>query len=555
MPAPTIGQASAPLENPGGGTTISRTLTGVQAGSTLVLHLGYDYSSGTSVTSVADGGGNYTLRGSAVDDTPNTGRSLVYVRENVSAGDYTATATWSAATGFLRARLIEIRGAAASSFEAATGQYQSTPGTGTDAVTSGNVTTLGTDRLILGLSQSWDNIFGAVSGTISAGTSFTIGSPTQREFAYQSRSAPSAGNYAATFTLSAGSAQSTHVLAFKPLSPAPTLVDSQKTAYDNSATPKAVTVSWQAGDIIVWCGQGENYTGSNETLTPTATGLTFAEQQVIAVGAYGYVRVMTAVAAGAGSSVSVSTAGTGPFNGSNWWGADVKVWRNSGGVGASSKANVDGAAPSLNLTTTQANSAIIVYNNDWNAVDGTSRTWRTGAGSLTESNYFRDAARCTSYSGYHADAGSVGTYAVGLSAPGGQKYSIVAIEIKGSAAAAPTITSQPGNTQVPEATRAVFATTATASGGSLTYQWQDNRSGSFANITDGIGATSATYVTDFLPLLASGRRYRCVVTDANGSTNTGEASVTVTPRLPAERRRRTRGGGGTDFGTDIREWW
>jgi hypothetical protein len=214
--------------------------------------------------------------------------------------------------------------------------------------------------------------------------------------------------------------------------PAPTLIDSQKTSYNQSTTPRAVTLSWAAGDIIVWCGQAEGYQGSG-VLTPTASGLTFTEQQAVVVAAYGYVRVMTAVAAGAGSSVSVSTAGTNEFNGSLYWGAEAKVWRNSDGVGASSKANVADGAPSLNLTTTQADSAVIVYNNDWNAVDGASRAWRTGAGSLTESNYFYDSARYTTYSGYHANAGAIGTYATGLTAPTGQKYSIIALEIKGTA--------------------------------------------------------------------------------------------------------------------------
>lgn len=343
---------------------------------------------------------------------------------------------------------------------------------------------------------------------------------------------------------------------------APTLVADQKTAFDTTTTPKAVTISWLAGDVIVWTGQAEGWQAGNTIiLTPTATGLTFTQQQVIEVTDYGYMRVMTAVAGADGTSISCSTAATGTAPGSYAWGASVKVWRGSDGVGASSKTNVASGAPSLDLTTTQADSEIQVANNDWNATDGTSLTWRTvngitpTSGNGLETNYFRDAARYTTYAAYYDNVGAIGTKTVGLSAPSGQKYSIVALEIKGSAAAAPTITSQPGNTQVPEATRAVFATTATASGGSLTYQWQDNRSGSFANITDGIGSTSATYVTDFLPLLASGRRYRCVVTDANGSTNTGEASVTVTPRLLAERRRRTRGGGGTDFGTDIREWY
>jgi hypothetical protein len=95
-------------------------------------------------------------------------------------------------------------------------------------------------------------------------------------------------------------------------------------------------------------------------------------------------------------------------------------------------------APSLSITTTQDNSAIVVANGDWNATDGASRTWRTAGSSATENTYFRDSTRYTAYGAYHADAGTAGGKTVGLSAPGGQKYSIIAVEVKGTAAAAAT---------------------------------------------------------------------------------------------------------------------
>jgi hypothetical protein len=220
---------------------------------------------------------------------------------------------------------------------------------------------------------------------------------------------------------------------------APSLIDSQKTSYDSSPAglTKTVVVSWQAGDVIVWCAQGENFvTATGGALVPSASGLTFNEQQLVAVDTYSYVRVMTAVAASSGSSVTVTTTASGGFDPNIsgwWWGSEVKVWRSSDGVGASAKANVASGAPSLDLTTTQADSAICVYNNDWNAQDGTSRVWRTNAGAFTESNYYRDASHHTAYSGSHANAGAIGTYATGLSAPTGQKYSIIALEIKGTA--------------------------------------------------------------------------------------------------------------------------
>ena len=89
-------------------------------------------------------------------------------------------------------------------------------------------------------------------------------------------------------------------------------------------------------------------------------------------------------------------------------------------------------APTLNLTTTQANSAIVVANVDWTAVDGASRVWRTNAGMFKSRPIQFVSPNYTVYGGYHADAGALGTYAVGLSAPSTQRYVIGAVEVKGS---------------------------------------------------------------------------------------------------------------------------
>ena len=106
------------------------------------------------------------------------------------------------------------------------------------------------------------------------------------------------------------------------------------------------------------------------------------------------------------------------MHGGAFFGGTVLTFRGASGIGASAKANVDLlTAASLNITTTQANIAIVVVNGDRRAVDGTSRAWLTGAGAFTEQTYFHDAGQYTVYGGYHADAGPIGTYTVGLSAP------------------------------------------------------------------------------------------------------------------------------------------
>jgi hypothetical protein len=164
------------------------------------------------------------------------------------------------------------------------------------------------------------------------------------------------------------------------------------------------------------------------TLAVSGGSLTWTQRQVVSVASNCWVSVWTATATSS-TSFAVTFTRTGAT--SVFYGGNVLTFRGSAGVGASAKTNSTGA-PSLSLTTTAASSAIIVANADWNAVDGASRTWRTGAGTLSEVSYFRDSAQYTLYAGYHADAGAAGSKTLGLTAPTGQKYAIVAVEVQGS---------------------------------------------------------------------------------------------------------------------------
>lgn len=96
----------------------------------------------------------------------------------------------------------------------------------------------------------------------------------------------------------------------------------------------------------------------------------------------------------------------------------------------------------------------------------------------------------------------------------------------------PTINTPPASTIAKVGSTAGFSVSATASAGSLTYQWQSRSSGAWADIG---GATSASYTT---PTLAAGDSagYRCNVTDSNGTVATDEAVLTVA--LPQKLWRR-----------------
>lgn len=78
---------------------------------------------------------------------------------------------------------------------------------------------------------------------------------------------------------------------------------------------------------------------------------------------------------------------------------------------------------------------------------------------------------------------------------------------------APNITVQPVQQTAASGSAATFGVTATASGGSLTYQWYKNSS----SIS---GATSSSYTTPTLSSSDNGNLYYCAVTDSNGTVNT-----------------------------------
>lgn len=207
---------------------------------------------------------------------------------------------------------------------------------------------------------------------------------------------------------------------------APTFVAEYESTWNTGAQPRTTSVTVAAGDTIVVGVIGESQMALS---TPTGGGLTYTLEESVSVSAYTVLSVWTAPCV----SSQTFTISCGTDSGTSWFGFNVLRFSGVSAVGASAKTNVASGAPSLVLTTTQTDSAIAVFNGDWQALDGTSRTWRTGAGALTERTYFRDSSHYTTYAGYHANAGPAGGYTVGLSAPAGQKYSIIAVELKGSA--------------------------------------------------------------------------------------------------------------------------
>jgi len=87
----------------------------------------------------------------------------------------------------------------------------------------------------------------------------------------------------------------------------------------------------------------------------------------------------------------------------------------------------------------------------------------------------------------------------------------------------PTIDVQPSNVATYVGNIANFTITATASAGSLTYQWKLNG----VNVSTGTGGTTSSYTTAALAYSDNNNIYTCLVTDSNGSISSNNALLTM----------------------------
>lgn len=207
----------------------------------------------------------------------------------------------------------------------------------------------------------------------------------------------------------------------------PAFVQEFETVWNTNTSPKTAPVFVQAGDVLCIVASSED--DGTTINTPTGGGLTYTLAQSIIVVDFSTLYTWTTTPVASDQSYTLSVTSTG----SQFWGFNCLRFSGCSGVGASSKTNVASGAPALNITTTQDNSTVVVANSDWAAVDGVSRVWKANAGVLNEKTYNRVVGQYATYNGCHLDAGVIGTYDVGLTAPGAQKYSIIAVELKGVA--------------------------------------------------------------------------------------------------------------------------
>lgn len=196
--------------------TIAVTINGVVAGNHLVAFVGHG-TTATTISGVNDGVA-YVNAGAQVDDVGNGQSSQIWYKENSGSGNFTVTATFSSAVTSRRIRVAELSGLQPSgSLDQTTGQAQTNPGTGANAVSSGaSAATVNANDFVLGFTQDTAEVDPG-SGTLSAGTGYAI-SGVNLILGVESKSVVATGAQTATFTTSVVTNDyTTHVVAFKEI--------------------------------------------------------------------------------------------------------------------------------------------------------------------------------------------------------------------------------------------------------------------------------------------------------------------------------------------------
>jgi hypothetical protein len=185
-----------------GNTTAQATLTGVTSGSTIIAFL-WDGSafSPTTHTVSDDRQGAYTAGASAADSGDFV-IGYVFYLESASSGTHVITGTVDS-TNAVRLYAVEIGGSGVGSVTNTQAAFQSNPGTGTDAVSSGTVTVSGASTLV-SMSADTGSTSTANEPTANASSTSRLNNANGDIGAYRIQTRAVSTNTAGTFTAVAG---------------------------------------------------------------------------------------------------------------------------------------------------------------------------------------------------------------------------------------------------------------------------------------------------------------------------------------------------------------
>jgi len=305
---------------------------------------------------------------------------------------------------------------------------------------------------------------------------------------------------------------------------AATLISYTASTWDIQAISDTKMISGiavNAGDVLVASFASEEYDVAKLGDVTSSGGETWTEQTGVKVSGNCSVGAYTTTVISTGS-IDVTAHLIDASD--DKWGFAVYVFRGSSGVGASASTTGTGA-PSLPFTTTGANSSVAIIIADWNAVDGASRAWRSGA---TDKGYFRNAAAYTVYSGAVIDSSTAGAKTEGLTAPTGQKYSIAAVEVLAGGGGGSAPVANAGVDQADIESLSTVTLQGSGTNSPTSFAWTQT-----AGVAVTLSSNTVASPTFTAPADANGTTltFSLVASNASGSSSPDTVNVVVLPHL------------------------
>lgn len=215
----------------------------------------------------------------------------------------------------------------------------------------------------------------------------------------------------------------------------PTFVSEQETVWNTTTTPKSTgTFDIAAGDGLVALVAEENFeTGQTFNVTNSGTALTWTKTDIASTNnADCYAGLSRTLVAAAQTGITATATRSGGTTGA--FGLDLVRFSGVTGFGTPVSS---ATARQVSVTTTGANSAVVVLIADWSAAAQATRTYLQPAGASTPVELvYSNTTGYTVCAYYLQDVGAAGAKTVGISNAMTTPIAI-AIEVIGTAAAAP----------------------------------------------------------------------------------------------------------------------
>lgn len=309
---------------------------------------------------------------------------------------------------------------------------------------------------------------------------------------------------------------------------APTLVATYVPASNwnvGGTVTKTTSVTVGVGDSLVLVAACE---AAAATFTATGgTGITWGSATLVNAASRSSAAMWTVASVGSAQTFTLQVDKAGGGGSTDVWGFMLLRWSGGGVVGTPVSGSGAASTPSVAITTAAANSAISCINTDWNATSG-ARTYRqVNAANPTERDYFGVAG--STYIGEvftYADSGAAGAKTVGLTAPTGENWASIAVEVQGGATGGANVTAVAAT-----ATAAMGIPAVSGSGGASVTAVAMTATAAFQipavsgeTVVSGGGPATAT-ATMLAPTVSGG-------TAGSGNVTTVTATATATALAP-----------------------